>query len=88
MGIKTRALSRRNDGWIVGHKWCKLYSDICIGAGPKNHAFKLARPDKKGYSTKCVVKGINLNYKNTLDINYDTLKDIVTGEKKEYNMQR
>ena len=62
--------------------------DICIGAGPKNHAFKLARPDKKGYSTKCVVKGINLNYKNTLDINYDTLKDIVTGEKKEYKMQR
>jgi hypothetical protein len=33
-------------------------------------------------------KGINLNYKNTLDINYDILKDIVTGEKKEYNMQR
>ena len=82
MGIKTRGLSRRNDGWIVGHKWCTLYSDICIGA------FKLARPDKKGYSTKCVVKSINLNYKNTLDINYDTLKDIVTEEKKEYNMQR
>jgi hypothetical protein len=35
-----------------------------------------------------VVKSINLNYKNTLDINYDTLKDIVTEEKKEYNMQR
>jgi hypothetical protein len=43
---------------------------------------------KKVIQLKCVVKGNNLNYKNTLDINYDTLKDIVTGEKKEYNMQR
>ena len=52
-----------------------------IGAGPKNYAFKLARPDKKGYSTKCVVKGISLNYKNALDINFDTVKDMITGQK-------
>lgn len=52
-----------------------------IGAGPKNYAFKLARPDKKGYSTKCVVKGISLNYKNALDINFDTVKDMVIGYK-------
>ena len=58
-----------------------LFRPFFLGAGFKNYAFKLARPDKKGYSTKCVVKGINLNYTNTLDINYDILKDIVTGEK-------
>lgn len=52
-----------------------------IGAGPKNYAFKLAHPDKKGYSTKCVVKGISLNYKNALDINFDTVKDMVIGYK-------
>ena len=30
---------------------------------PNNVAYKLARPDKRGHSTKCVVKGITLNYK-------------------------
>ena len=60
-----------------------LFRTFFLGAGFKNYAFKLARPDKKGYSTKCVVKGISLNYKNALDINYDTVKDIVTGEEKE-----
>ena len=54
-----------------------------IGAGPKNYAYKLARPDKRGHSTKCVVKGITLNYKNSLDINFDTVKEMVTGEKKD-----
>ena len=54
-----------------------------IGTGPKNYAYKLALSDKRGHSTKSVVKGITLNYKNSLDINFDTVKDMVTGEKKE-----
>jgi hypothetical protein len=29
-----------------------------IGAGPKTYAYQLARPNHKGHSTKCVVKGI------------------------------
>jgi hypothetical protein len=40
-----------------------LFRPFFFGAGSKNYAFKLARADKKGYSTKCVVKGISLNYK-------------------------
>jgi hypothetical protein len=36
--------------------------------GTKNNAYKLARPDERGHSTKYVVKGITLNYKNSLDI--------------------
>ena len=53
-----------------------------IGAGPKNYAYQLARPNHKGHSTKCVVKGITLNYKNSLDINFDTVKDMVAGGEK------
>ena len=54
-----------------------------IGTGPKNYAYKLALSDKRGHSTKCVAKGITLNYKNSLDINFDTVREMVTGEKKE-----
>jgi hypothetical protein len=54
-----------------------------IGAGPKKYAYQLARPNHKGHSTKCVVKGITLNYKHSLDINFDTVKDMVTGERKD-----
>ena len=54
-----------------------------VGAGPNNYAFELARPTKKGYTTKCVVKGISLNYKNSLAINFDTVKDMVIGQRKE-----
>jgi hypothetical protein len=29
------------------------------------------------------VKGITLNYKNSLDINFDTMKDMATGARKD-----
>jgi hypothetical protein len=29
------------------------------------------------------VKGITLNYRNSLDINFDTVKDMATGERKD-----
>jgi hypothetical protein len=54
-----------------------------IGAGPKTYAFQLARPNHKGHSTKCVVKGITLNCKNSLDINFDSVKDMATGARKD-----
>jgi hypothetical protein len=40
-----------------------------VTGGPKNYAYKIARPDKDGNTT---------NYKNSLTINFDTIKDMVT----------
>jgi hypothetical protein len=37
--------------------------------GPKNYAYKIARPDKDGNTTTCKVRGITLNYKNSLTVN-------------------
>jgi hypothetical protein len=46
-----------------------------VTGGPKNYAYKIARPDKDGITTICKVRGITLNYKNSLTINFDTIKD-------------
>jgi hypothetical protein len=45
-----------------------LYNRIIefVTGGPKNYAYKIARPDKDGNTTICKVRGITLNYKNTL----------------------
>ena len=48
-----------------------------VTGGPKNYAYKIARPDKDGNTTICKVRGITLNYKNSLIINFDTIKDMV-----------
>jgi hypothetical protein len=37
-----------------------------VTGGPKNYAYKIARPDKDGNTTICKVRGITLNYKNSL----------------------
>lgn len=50
-----------------------------VTGGPKNYAFKLARPDKKGQTSICKVRGITLNFKNSLDINFDTVQNMVTN---------
>ena len=48
-----------------------------VTGGPKNYAYKV----QKGYdiSTVCKVRGITLNYKNSLQITYNTIKDMVLG---------
>lgn len=55
-----------------------------VTGGPKNYGYKLDQPDNKGIQTVCKVRGITLNYKNALDINFDTVLDLVTtgGDKK------
>ena len=50
-----------------------------VTGGPKNYAYTLLKPNKKGHTSVCKVRGITLNFKNALDINFDTLKDLVTG---------
>ena len=66
-----------------------------VTGGPKNYGYKLDKPDNNGIQTVCKVRGITLNYKNALDINLDTVLDLVTtgGEKKvtvsdEHNISR
>ena len=43
-----------------------------VTGGPKNYAFKLAYPDKKGQQSFCKVRGITLNFKNSIDINFNS----------------
>ena len=53
----------------------------CVTGGPKNYAYKIARPDKDGNTTICKVRGTTLNYKNSLTINFDTIKDMVINNR-------
>ena len=52
-----------------------------VTGGPKNYAYKIARPDKDGNTTICKVRGITLNYKNFLTMNFDTIKDMVINNR-------
>ena len=51
-----------------------------VTGGPKNYAYKLSRPNKKGQQSICKVRGITLIYKNSLVVNYNTIADLVTGK--------
>lgn len=49
-----------------------------VTGGPKNYAYTVL--DSHGeISTCCKVKGIALNHKNSLDINFDTIKNMITS---------
>ena len=49
-----------------------------VTGGPKNYAYK-----RDNGTTVCKVRGITLNYKNALTINYQVVKDMVTGVKQD-----
>ncbi|WAR15803.1 hypothetical protein MAR_030397 [Mya arenaria] len=51
-----------------------------VTGGPKNYAYSLRHPTKNGHTSICKVRGITLNFKNSLDINFQTVKDMVTGK--------
>ena len=53
-----------------------------VTGGPKNYAYKLRNNDGS-VSTVCKVRGITLNYKNALHINFDSLKHVVTENREE-----
>ena len=50
-----------------------------VTGGPKNYAYRLATQNKTGNKSVCKVRGITLNFKNSLDINFQTVKALVTG---------
>jgi hypothetical protein len=53
-----------------------------VTGGPKNYAYKIARPDKDGNTTICKVRGITLNYKNSLAQNPKNVNKNVNTAKK------
>ena len=48
-----------------------------VSGGPKNYAYRLARPDKNGNTTFCKVRGITLNYRNQSVVNFDRMFQMV-----------
>jgi hypothetical protein len=63
-------------------KFLIITSNVFATGGPKNYAYKLLKPDKEGNLTCCKIRGITLNNKNSLELNFETVKDMVRGEKK------
>lgn len=51
-----------------------------VTGGPKNYAY-IAQDQDGEINTCCKVKGITLNYKNSLDINFDTIKKMINNNK-------
>lgn len=54
-----------------------------VTGGPKNYAYNLLEPNKKGQSSICKVRGITLNFKTSVNINFDTVKCMITGKGKD-----
>ena len=52
-----------------------------VTGGPNNYAYMIARPDKDGNTIIFKVRCITLNYKNSLTINFDAIKDIVINNR-------
>lgn len=50
-----------------------------VTGGPKNYSYKFERYVDNSVHTVCKVRGITLNYKNALDINFNTVHEMVTG---------
>lgn len=50
-----------------------------VTGGPKNYAYQLEKPNKDGLLSCCKIRGITLNFKNLIDINFDTIKSMVIG---------
>jgi hypothetical protein len=51
-----------------------------VTEGPKNYGYKLERPNKEGDLTICKIRGITLNCKNMLNVNFNVLKEFVTNK--------
>ena len=52
-----------------------------VTGGPKNYVY--TKPNKKGQNSVCKVRGITFNYKNMLDINFETDLNMVTNDREQ-----
>lgn len=51
-----------------------------VTGGPKNYAYLLEKPNADGLLSCCKIRGITLNFKNLIDINFETIENLVTGQ--------
>lgn len=54
-----------------------------VSGGPKNYAYCVKSTKHGEICTVCKVKGINLNFKNSQQINFDTIKRMIIAEEEE-----
>jgi hypothetical protein len=54
-----------------------------VTGGPKNYAYMLQHPDEDGTQTCCKVRGITLNHRNQLLINFDTIQKMIRSNNDE-----
>lgn len=51
-----------------------------VTGGPKNYAYQMEKPNGDGLLSCCKVRGITLNFRNLIDINFETIENLVTGK--------
>lgn len=54
------------------------FIDMFVSGGPKNYGYRVRVCGREEFKTVCKVKGINLNFKNLGQVNFDVLKNMVT----------
>ena len=54
-----------------------------VTCGPKNYGYELVHPDTYGKRSYCKIRGITLNHRNLLSVNFDTTKRFVTNDQDE-----
>ena len=47
-----------------------------VTGGPKNYAYLLQKPNEDGLLSCCKVRGITLNFKNLIDINFEAIEEL------------
>jgi G:T-mismatch repair DNA endonuclease (very short patch repair protein) len=55
------------------------YISEFVSAGPKNYAYTIVNKAGERVDGVCKVKGITLNAKNAASVNFETMKEMVTG---------
>lgn len=58
------------------------YIQSFVSGGPKFYAYLVRTPNDK-VDEVCKVKGITLNYNNSRHINYESVRDLITGKRAE-----
>lgn len=59
------------------------FIDMFVSGGPKNYAYRVRVKGAEEYKYVCKVKGINLNHKNSLQVNFNKLKQMVVENPEE-----
>ncbi|XP_071581363.1 uncharacterized protein [Temnothorax nylanderi] len=61
---------------------CGTYIEKFVSGGPKFYAYIICTPDGRTVES-CKVKGITLNYKNSLAVNFNSIKNLIIQRERE-----